>query len=178
MRRMASLIWLVTCCGMLLTTGGCMTAAKAALHEVRGAHAELLFVSSTLREQVAAFNDVDFAPATTTLGGRLCSPKVLSAFDRNTHDLRQSEKFAAAFPGGEPTLRVDSEVYYYQEKGLLSGALLLVRVKMHGGGQLLTDALVKVESKSFREGDSSALTEAGVEAIGKFLRKQKNAGHD
>jgi len=178
MRRTASLIWLAACCGMLLTTSGCMTAAKTALHELRGAHAELLLVSTPLRQQVAACNRLDFTPATTTLGAKLCPPKVLRAFDRNTRDLRKNEKIAAAFSGGEPTLRVDSEIYYYQEKGLLGGAQLLVHVKMHGGDQLLVDALVVAESKAFREGGSSALSEAGVKAIGKFLRKQKNPDCD
>ena len=55
----------------------------------------------------------------------------------------------------------------------MSHAECLARVRMHEDGTLVADVVVRSESKSFRAGDEKALAGACIQAIGKFLKKQK-----
>ena len=159
-----------------LCATGCFTAVKQAYNEVRGAQAELLFVGEARQAGWSQYRSVEFTPATTTIGQRLCPPGLLRTYDMAASQL--VSRLKAAYPGGEPALTVDSEVVYFQKKGLLSGALLLARVKMHADGQPVVDAILKAESQSFRAGGENDLAQAGIEELGKFLRRQKGEPED
>ena len=148
---------------------GCTTAAKQALYELRGARGKILWVSPPHRERLARVRAVRFEPVTTSIGPRLCPPSFRSAYDR-----RAAEKLAelgALYPGGEPELRIEADVLYFQKKGLLSEAQSLTRVRMRDDVGLLADGIVRVESKAFRAGDEEHLAEETVDAICKFLRR-------
>ncbi len=112
---------------------------------------------------------VEFTPATTTVGSRICPPEVLRAYDRSANQV--AFRLKRSYAGGEPSLKIDSEVLYFQGKGLLSGALLLARVQMHAGDELVGDALVKTESNSFRAGGEGDLAQASLDALARFLEK-------
>ena len=99
----------------------------------------------------------------------LCPPRLRSEYDRAARELEA--ELREDYPGGEPTLNIASEILYFHEKGIMSGAECLCRVRFDRAGMQVADAIVRSESKSFREGGSGALAEACVEAIGKFLRK-------
>ncbi len=150
---------------------GCTTAAKQALYELRGARGRILWVSAPHRERLARLRGLRFEPVTTSIGQRLCPPAFMTAYDR-----RVAEKLAdlhELYPGGEPLLRIEAEVLYFQKKGLLSEAQSLTRVRMRDDLGLLADGIVRVESKSFRAGDEKDLAEETVDTICKFLRRER-----
>lgn len=150
-------------------TCGCTTAAKQALYELRGARGKILWVSAPHRERLARIRSLVFEPATTTIGDRLCPVSFRNAYDRRAGE--QLEALRTLYPGGEPRLRIEADVLYFQKKGLLSEAQSLTRVRMRDDLGLLADGIVRVESKSFRAGDEEDLAEETVDAICKFLRR-------
>lgn len=167
---------LVVMAAALPVTTGCTTAAKQALQEVRGAHADLLFNQDVGKRVLARFEELRFNPPTTTLSTKLCPPRLLRAYERNAREL--TVELAELYPGGKPLLTIDSEMQFFRKKGLLNRAELLMRVKMHNEQGLIADALVIASSKAFRAGGEEHLTEAALEAIGEFLRKQKTPPAD
>lgn len=156
---------------------GCTTAAKQALYELRGARGKLIWVSAPHTERLGRVRGLRFEPATTSIGDRLCPPAFRAAFDR-----RVAERLAALgeiYPGGAPVLRIESDVLYFQKKGLLSEAQALTRVRMHDDIGLLADGIVRVESRSFRAGDEEDLAEETADTIVRFLRRRGQADdHD
>jgi len=154
----------------LLTSSGCTTVAKQALHEVRGARAEISLVEQVGENALAKYESVRFEPATSDVG-QVCPTKVLQAWDRHTAEEQAS--LAKYFPGDLPALRIESEIWFFKEKGLLGQAECLARIRIRDNETLKADLIVQALSKSFRAGDESALTEAAVHAIGKFLKKQR-----
>ena len=144
---------------------GCTTLAKQAYNEARGAQAKVLPIQETGPATMGRIRGYEFAPATTTVGAEICPPQLLSAYDRATSRL-------ASRLGSDtgPSLKVDSEVLYFQGKGLLSGAFMLTRVRMRDGERLISDVLVRAESGSYTRGGEDALAIATVDALGRFLR--------
>jgi len=161
--------------GMLLALTGCVgaafTVAKQAVREVRGAQGELLLITEDRPTDLRAIRGVEFAPAYSTLGSRWCPPRLLQAYDRCANQLLP--RLRAYYPGGTPTLTIESEVVYFQKKGLFGAAQMLTRVRMRNGQSLLVDGLLKTESESFREGDEDDLARASVEALGRFLENSR-----
>lgn len=149
---------------------GVSTVAKQAFYELRGAHGTILFIDELNVAELGRYRTIRFEPVHSTLGPVLCPPKLRRAYDRYAH--RLALELRDEFPGGEPTLSVASEILYFQRKSLLSGAECLTRVRFTEGGQLVADGIVRVESKSFREGGTSDLAEASVETIGKVLKER------
>lgn len=166
--RTARISLILLACSALWTTG-CTTAAKQAFHELRGAKADILFVDKTPQSELDRYQSVELTPVTTTLGDRLCPSSLRRAYDRCAREL--SGELEDVYTGDEPGLTIDSEIEFFQSKGLLSGALLLVRVKMHAEDRLVGDALVVAESKSFREGGGHDLAEVAVETLGEYLKR-------
>lgn len=169
-------IWFVNVLGVMLLPWltGCMSVAKQAFYELRGAKAEVVLNGHAADLQPYA--SVEFTPVTTTLSDRLCPRDVIAAYDRYLRALPR--ELEVAYPGGEPRLTLDSEVMYFQSKGIMSQAQMLTRVRMRTGDHLLVDAIVKCESKAFREGGGDDLAETSVKALGKWLRKQKGLDDD
>lgn len=157
---------------LLLPTTGCFTAIKQAYHEARGAQAEVKPIQAG-DGALAGFNEVRFAPATASVGPKFAPPALLRAYDAAVAGLRTD--LGKHYPGGAPALNVETEVLYFQEKGLLSGAQMLSRVRMGDAGRVVVDALVLAESKSFRAGGEDDLAKATVNALREFLQKQKGA---
>jgi len=155
---------------VLSTSSGCTTVAKQALHELRGAKADVSLVQEIGEHALADYQSVEFEAARSDVG-QVCPPKVLRAWDQAAGE--QQAELAKYFPGGSPTLRIESEIWFFKEKGLLGNAECLARVRMRDDGTLKADLVVQALSKAFRAGDESALTDAAVKAIGKFLKKQK-----
>ena len=155
---------------VLSTAGGCTTVAKQALHEFRGAKADVSLVQEIGDHALAKYQSVRFEPARSDVG-QVCPPRVLRAWDQ--HAVEEQAELAEYFPGGPPTLRIESEIWFFKEKGLLGNAECLARVRIRDDGTLKADLIVQALSKSFRAGDESALTDAAVKAIGKFLKNQK-----
>jgi hypothetical protein len=153
----------------LLPLSGCTTAAKHAFYEVRGAQGSMLYIDDLDADELRPCQSVRFEPATTTIGSRLCPPAFLHEYDRAAQAM--TEKLRDQFPGGPPVLTITGDVLYFQKKGLLSGAQSLVRTRFTVDGRLLADAIVRVESRAFREGDHAALAEETIDTIGKALRR-------
>ncbi len=157
---------------VLSTSSGCSTVAKQAFHEFRGAKAAVSPVQDIGDRALAEYQSVQFEPARSDVG-QVCPPRVLRAWDQ--HAVEEQAELAEYFPGGPPTLRIESEIWFFKEKGLLGNAECLARVRIRDDGTLKADLIVQALSKSFRAGDESALTDAAVQAIGKFLKNQKKA---
>ena len=163
--------------GLLATTGlvlcsGCTTMAKQALHEVRGAKADISFVAEIGEDALARYQSVRFESARSD-AGLVCPPEVLHAWD--LHAAEEQTRLAKHFPGGPPVLRIESEILFFKEKGLLGQAECLARVRVRANDTLVADMVVQAQSKSFRAGDENALTQAAVQKVGRLLEKQKRA---
>jgi hypothetical protein len=159
--------------GPLLPGCGAGSLAKHAFYEVRGAQSKIIPVDDFDPDALRAYLSVRFEPVTTTVGDRICPPRLRRAYDEQLREL--SLDLREHYPGGKPTLRVSSEIMYFHRKGLLSGAQCLARVRMHDADsqRLLVDAIIRTESKSFSAGDEDALAESGVDELGEFLEKRK-----
>lgn len=157
--------------GGLLPGSGCVSlVARHAFYELRGATGTIRWIEEIKPVQLEPFRSLSFAPATTTIGPKLCPPELLAEYDRQARELART---APGFEGGEPTLNISTEILYFQAKGILHGALLLARVTFSGPQGPLGSAIIYVESKSFREGDTGDLAETAVKTIGKFLKQAK-----
>jgi hypothetical protein len=145
---------------------GCFVAQQA-LREVRGAQARVLPIQESGPATMGRFRGIEVLPATTSAGPQICPPELLRAYDRLANQLPR--RLQREFPGGPPTLTIESEILYFQGKGLLSGAFMLTRVRMRAEDRLTTDVMVKSESAAFTAGGEEALAGASVEALEKFL---------
>ena len=163
---------LLTALTLSLPMTGCTTVAKQAFHEVRGAHSDVLLITDLNEQTLRPYQRVTFDPVISTLGDKLCPPELREVFNQNLAE--QGATLQTAYSGGGPGLRVGSEILFFQEKGLLSQAELLSRVRMHdmNTSQLVLDAVVRTESKAFRAGGKTALARSNAEAIGKLLRRR------
>ncbi|MBN2447340.1 MAG: hypothetical protein JXO22_11465 [Phycisphaerae bacterium] len=153
------------------TLTGCMAAAKQAYYEFRGAKADIALNSEISDDALMHYQAVRFMPATTTLSPKLCPSSVKQSYDRNAAKL--TTELNDLYPGGGQTLSISSEIQYYEEKGLLGAAMLLVRVRINDGSHLIVDALVFVRSKSFRDSGVDGITKAAIDGVAKFLREGK-----
>lgn len=153
---------------------GCFTLAKQAFVEARGAQGEVLSISELHETALGRCQGLEFTPATTTAGPRICPAEVLRAYDRSANQL--VARLKPLYPGGAPVLRVDTEMLYFQKKGLLGQAILLARIRMHADNQLAVDAIVKVESKAFRAGGEDELARGATEGLRKYLEMHKQRG--
>ncbi|MBK8914270.1 MAG: hypothetical protein IPM64_06645 [Phycisphaerales bacterium] len=147
----------------LLPATGCMTAAKQAYFEMRGAQGEVLLLTEPAVADSHSFGGVFFLPATTTVSDRVVPPELLTAFNRRAS--RIVEDIEAAYVPGEKRLSIATDVTYFQSKGLFSPAMLLARVYLRDADRLVQDTIVKVESKAFRAGDEKDLADAALNAI-------------
>lgn len=155
-----------------LASSGCTTALKQGYYELRGAQAEMLFVNEPGRGALDRFNGFTMAPATTDLSTRLCPPAVRSAYDR--FGRRLAQQLNDRVGGGEPRLSIETQVLYYQEKGLLGAGQFLTRVRMRDGGRLIVDTLVNTRTKSFRDGAADDMAEASVVELGQWIAEQRD----
>ena len=175
---LTSLLALVLCPGL----AGCTTVAKQAFQEFRGARSKVLLTHNLAPDALLGYQTVRFASATTTIGDELCPPELRRQYDRFVAELALTLR--DEYPGGQPTLLVSPEILYFQEKGLLSGAECLARVRMKDdtSQKLVVDAIVRTESKAFRAGGERALAESSVKAVGEFLAcrgiKEKDKDED
>jgi hypothetical protein len=116
------------------------------------------------------FNSIAFAPATTE-SGRLCPPELLAAYDSAAEDaVAASDR---TFPGGPPTLRIESEMLYFQGSGVFKTALCLIRVKMFDEARPVLQAVVAAESKSVTRNARGDLPQACAKAIGEYLARRR-----
>lgn len=168
-RAVAFLVLAVAAAG----AAGCLTIAKQAFHEAVGAQGEFLPIRELSPSALARYRSVEFKPASTTVGDRICPPELLRAYDRSLARLAASLR--AEYPGGEPGLVVDSEVLYFQRKGLLGGALMLTRVRLRCAEELVLDGLLRAESDAFRAGGEPDLAQASADALGKLLVQPKRS---
>lgn len=155
----------------LLPVAACTTVAKRAFYEVRGARGKMLLNAVLPEGALARYQNVRFTPATTSLSPLLCPRDVIESYDR--HARTQVNELSDVYPGSTPELVIDTEILYFQKKGLLGRAQLLTRVKLHGDNGLAVDGLVNTQSKAFRAGGADKLARTSVEVLGDFLRKQK-----
>lgn len=153
-----------------LTQAGCLSLVKQGVQEVRGAQAEVRWVSAMPSGSFDRFRSVQLEPSTTT-AAPICTPRLLDAYNEALAAL--AKELQGVYPGGDPTLRVSSELQFFQGKGLLSGGMCIARVRMHDGGQQIGDALIIGETSSFRAGGEGSLSEACVEELGKVLSKRR-----
>lgn len=158
---------------LLFPLAGCSRAITQTYYEMRGAKSDILLISRFEHDTLRPYQSLRFEPATTTVGDRICPPRLLRYFDE--HLAEAARDLHEIYPGGEPSLSISNEVIYSQKKGLLSGSMCLARVKMRDADDrhLVVDAIVLTESKSFREGGRRELAESSVKALHKFLREQE-----
>ncbi len=162
---------------LLLPLCGCMSAVKQAYYEVKGAEGDVRLLNDMAPEALRTFGAVQFTPVTTALPPRYCPPAVLEEYDRCARLAVTALK--PHFPGAGPALTIDSELLYSQGKGLLSAGLLITRLRMRDEqGNLVVDALLRSESKSFREGRGEHLAASSIEALIRWLRVQKERTAD
>lgn len=147
----------------VLPAAGCMTAAKQAYFEMRGAQGEVLALTEPVVADSHSFGSLEFLPATTTVSDRVVPPELLTAYNRRAP--RIIEDVEAAYLPGDRRLSIMTDVTYFQSKGLLSPAMLLARVYFRDGDRLVQDTIVKVESKAFRAGDEKDLADAALNAV-------------
>ncbi len=157
---------------MLLSAGGCTTAIKQAYYEVKGADGDVRLLNDPSPEALRPFAAVRFTPVTTELPPRYCPPALLQEYDRCARQAVAALR--PEYPGEGPTLTIDSEILYNQGRGLLSAGLLITRLRMRDEqGNLVVDALLRSESKSFREGRGEHLAASSIEALTDWLRDRK-----
>jgi hypothetical protein len=156
---------------LVLPLVGCTTAAKQAFYEVRGAEAEVLLNQALDEDALRPYQAVHFDQPTSPFTSRICPPSLLRKYYDCCRDLQA--ELIEDYPGGEPALRVSSEILFFQEKGLLGSAMCLTHVQMRDQDRLMADYIVLAESKSFRKGGESAMAKASAKAVGKFLTKCK-----
>lgn len=152
---------------------GCSRAIKQAYYEVRGADSDIILISPFDAQTLSPYRALSFEPASSTVGPRICPPRLLGYFDE--YLAAAAAELRDVYPGQSPRLVVSSEVLYCQKKGLLSAAMCLARVRMRDADtrRLVVDAIVRTESKSFREGGRRALAESSVKELTKFLRERE-----
>ena len=165
--RIARLICVALFGLTLLGSTGCTTVLKQAYYEVRGAQGELRFIDQPMPSEIRQCNSVNIEPATTDLGPVMCPPELQEAYVDAAHAALTAED--TLWPGGEPAMTVSGRIVYFQKKGILSASQLITRIKFETGGREVGDALLVVESKSFRKGDEKAIAEAGVQTLMKYL---------
>lgn len=163
--------WIAGLIAATTLTAGCSRIASQAIAEIRGAQAETHVIQSVNAAELAAHQSIEFRPAQSSIGS-LCPPKLLSAYDAAA--VMAKTELAPYFPGGTPSLEVDSQIIYFQKKGLLSAAQCLARVRLTGSSGTLWDAIITAESGSFAQGDEEALAEACVEALVELLSQAKD----
>lgn len=151
---------------LLVLNAGCgastaMSVGKYAFAELKGAKGELIPIreGSDAALQTAA---LDFKPAQTTSGARLAPATLLRAVDA------AASRVAAQTQGRAKQLGVETDVVYFQSKGLSSGAMLLARMTFRSGAEVVAEYMGKVESESFRAGNEDALAQALLDAVAKM----------
>lgn len=171
MTRVRRHVALLVLAGSAVGSTGCFTVAKQAYREVRGAQGEYLPISEPGAAALAQAGELQFKPATTSVGSRICPPEVLRAYD-----LAAAREFAAwktGLAGSGRSLTVESEVMYFQAKNLSGGAIMLTRVRLLADGQLAADGLLKAESHSFRAGGHEDLARVSLEALHRHLQLKR-----
>lgn len=163
---------LFACLALLTSQTGCTTALKQAYYEVRGAKGDVVLVNNFETQKLLQYQAVEVEPVATTLTPRVCPPELKRAFNRYLGDL--PGLISEHYPGGSPKLTGAGEIIYFQPKGLLGPAFFLTRMEFRNdAGEKVIDALVRVESKSFRDGDEEDIAEAGANGLAEFLLKPK-----
>ena len=147
---------------LALLNTGCFTLAKQAYSEVRGARGDFRLIAE---HALPRRFTVEFTPATSTMGA-LVPGAVLYAYDHCAN--QAGARIYMLRTDGEP-LVINSELIYYQSKGIFSAAQLLARVRMRSGETEVVDGLAVAESSSFRQGGEDALAQAAVDAIARYL---------
>jgi len=156
---------------LLFPLAGCRLLIKQSIDEFKGAQGDVLLINELPDSGLMKYSGVEFEPATTTVGDKLAPPRLLRAYD--SHAQEQVEELRDVYPGGAPTLRIASEVLYFQKKGLMSAAECMARVRMRDGDTLIVDALVRAESEAFTAAGEDPLAGACIKALAKFLRSWK-----
>ena len=170
MSRLVSGMVLLSLTAGMFAAGGCTTVARHAFYELRGATGTIRWIEEIKPVQIEPCKSLNFAPATTTIGPKLCPPELLAEYDRAARELQRT---APGFEGEPPTLNINTEILYFQTKGILHGALLLARLTFSDQDRPIGSAIIYVESKSFREGSTGDLAETAVKTVGKFLKQAK-----
>ena len=156
----------------LAPLGGCSRAIKQVYYEFRGAKAKIHPVREADPSVFAPYKSISFSPATTQSGELICPPSLLSEFDRAASEV--VAELATQFPGGEPTLRISTDILFCQRKGAFSVAEVLARIRMTGGDKTIFECLVKSESKALTQRGEDDLSRACAKALGDFLIEQKD----
>jgi hypothetical protein len=156
----------------LLPLAGCSATdvILPAYYELRGAKGTIQWIEEPPVGALDKIQTVYFEPLSNSLGRKLCPPRLIQDYDRTAARYERSQKGQSS---GGASIKVAGDVVYFQNKGLLSGALLLVRVKITADDRQLGDGLLRVESQSFREGSSGDLAEAAVSTLAKYLARAK-----
>lgn len=147
---------------------GCLSAARQAFEEARGARGETLVIRESAVGALVRPERVEFTPATSRFGPRIVPPVVLPAYDASARQLMA--RLPAPSVAARPPVIVDTEMLYFQRKSLLSGGLLLAHVIFRIAEQPAAELLVRAESDAFRAGSEDDLANAAVEAVRKYLR--------
>lgn len=164
--------------GLLLTPlTGCFSVIKQAYFEARGAQGKVVIINDAASADLDRCGAVEFEPATSDVGAKLCPPKLLSDYDLAMAQLRQKQ-LPVRFHGNPPSARVSSQIYYFQEKGIFGQAMCIARVKFTGVSGPILDLMIISESKAFRAGGEKDLAKACAKALGKFLLGEKYSDED
>jgi hypothetical protein len=166
--RLSSTVFGVLLCAALTAATGCRYVATQAFAEVRGAQAEIHTPAPVHSSAFERFRDVEFDPARSDFGERMIPRALLRAYD--DAGIEAIGKLRDRFPGGQPVVRIATEILYFQSKSLMGGAEALARVHFSDGSSSIFDSIIRAESESFRAGDEAALARAIMDAIVRLLR--------
>ncbi|MGE3181526.1 MAG: hypothetical protein AB7N71_07845 [Phycisphaerae bacterium] len=148
---------------LVSTQIGCSTAVKQAFYEVRGAKGEFVSQRGTRPATLDSYQSIQFRNAHSDIGGRIVPSHLLA-----TYDAAAAATQTQLSGSGNP-VEVDTNILYYEGKGLLGSAFLLAHIKMYGNGSVLDEGLIKVVSKSFRAGDPEDMATEATETIAEYI---------
>lgn len=143
---------------LLLPLVGCSTVVKQAFYEVRGAQGEFVSQRGARPASLDSYQTVKFRPARSDIAGRLIPNYLVTSFNAAATEIE------GELPTGT-AVEIETNILFYEGKGLLDAAFFLAHVKFYGGGALLDEGMVKVTSKSFRRGDGEDVARKAAETI-------------
>lgn len=161
----------VALAALVVPLAGCRWLVTQTISEVKGADAVVHPIVMPSREALARINSVEFAPSTAETSDTLVPAGVLRAYDRAAQEALTKQP-TYDLPGGPPSLTIRTALWYFQAKGVFSGAEAIGRIRMYDGDRMIGDAVVRGESESFRVGEG-LMAEAMVKSIMRFLQKQR-----
>jgi hypothetical protein len=156
----------------LLPLTGCRWLIQQSISEAKGAQGVVYPVTEPSSGALARLGSVRFEPATSGTNDRLTPPALLRAYDSAATEA-STKDLGKSFSGGGSTLVIRTVLWYFQSKGVFSGAEAIGRAELSDGGSTVADLVIRAESEAFTAGGEHALASAMVKALSKYLQEKR-----